>query len=71
MHTSETEKEEGVLSYHSNLLSPWHRHTEVLNGQSLYSTRDNLASEGLRGGRACTLICSMTPQPYFSQILPT
>ena len=27
MHTSETEQEEGMRSYHSNLLTPWHRHT--------------------------------------------
>ena len=37
MHTLETEQDEGVHSYHYNLLSPWHRHKEVLNGQSLYS----------------------------------
>ena len=33
-----TEQEEGVCSYHYNLLSPWHRHTVVLNGWSSYST---------------------------------
>ena len=25
-------------SYHYKLLSPWHRHTEMLNGRSSYST---------------------------------
>ena len=38
MHTSEKEQEEAVPSYHYNFLSPWHRHTEVLNGLSSYST---------------------------------
>ena len=27
-----------MLSYHFYLLSPWHRHTELLNGLGLYST---------------------------------
>ena len=33
-----TQQEEGVCSYHYNLLSPWHGHTVVLNGWSSYST---------------------------------
>ena len=38
VHTSETKQEEGVRSYHCNLLSLWHRHTKVLNGLRLYSS---------------------------------
>ena len=56
---TETEQEEGVCSCHCNLLSPWHRHAEVLNGRNLYST---ILKRQVKAKEEGMLACASAPK---------